>query len=93
MIFRQHQQQVELFGAEFSRLAGTSPGAAPGHQRSPRQQAFRRSLMPPAQNGLDARHQLARVKRLGEVIVRAQFQPQILSRRRRAGEHNDGTSE
>ena len=58
----------------------------------PRRTSDRRAgLLRPAQDGLDARDELARAERLGEVVVGAQLEPQELVQLVVArGEHHDG---
>ena len=86
----QRHQQVELVAGELARLAvDASPRARRG--RSPAAEAQR--AWPPrgapspraAQDGADARQQLARLERLGQVVVGAQLQADdAVHRRRRA---------
>ena len=92
---RPHQglQNIELKGCHFHRCALAQNVARPRVNANPVhfQFAARITLFQPPQDRFHARHQLTRVKRLRQVIVRAEFQTDdpvlILATRR---QHHNG---
>ena len=100
-VLREMQQQVEFKRREIEHLAvqGDLPPAGGQRQfavaqhtgRVGRAGLRRAQQVGPAQQGLDARQQLGQRKRLGQVVVGAEFQPQHAVQLGRFGrQHQDG---